>query len=161
MVPCVSNEAATSGFQPFDARQLARQFREWQGDAQQLRRDLQNAGVPAKDLDDVIAQLQQLGNETAYGNPEGLSKLQAAALEKLQTFEFNLRKKAEPNQDSLALSGSDEVPAGFRDQIAEYYRQLSAKENVTVTAEHAKHAEIALIVVYSACSACFALIVVF
>ena len=90
-----------------------------------LRRDLQNAGVNAKDLDDVIAQLQQLGNEGAYGNPEGIGKLQQAALEKLQTFEFNLRKKAEPNQDSLALSGSDEVPAGFRDQIAEYYRQLA------------------------------------
>ncbi len=73
----------------------------------------------------MINQLQQLGNDQAYGNPEGLSKLQAAALEKLQTFEFNLRKKAEPNQDSLALSGSDEVPAGFRDQIAEYYRQLA------------------------------------
>ena len=29
--------------------------------------------------------------------------LTQAALEKLQTFEFNLRKKAEPNQDSLAL----------------------------------------------------------
>jgi hypothetical protein len=54
-----------------------------------------------------------------------MEKLQQAALEKLQTFEFNLRKKAEPNQDSLALSGSDEVPAGFRDQIAEYYRQLA------------------------------------
>jgi hypothetical protein len=121
-------DTATSGFQPFDARQFARQFREWQGDAQQLRRDLQNAGVPAKDLDDVIAQLQQLGNENAYGNPEGIQKLQQAALEKLQTFEFNLRKKAEPSQDSLALSGSDEVPAGFRDQIAEYYRQL-AKNN--------------------------------
>jgi len=90
-----------------------------------LRRELQNAGVAAKDLDDVIAQLQQLGNKGAYKDLAGLEKLQAAALEKLQTFEFNLRKKAEPNQDSLALSGSDEVPAGFRDQIAEYYRQLA------------------------------------
>ena len=72
-----------------------------------------------------MRQLQQLGEERAYGNPEGMEKLQQAALEKLQTFEFNLRKKAEPSQDSLALSGSDEVPAGFRDQIAEYYRQLA------------------------------------
>ena len=123
-------DTATSGVQPFDARQFARQFREWQGDAQQLRRELQNAGVNPKDLDDVIAQLQQLGNEGAYGNPEGIEKLQQAALEKLQTFEFNLRKKAEPNQDSLALSGSDEVPAGFRDQIAEYYRQLAEEQEV-------------------------------
>ena len=123
--PRRGTDTATSGFQPFDARQFARQFREWQGDAQALRRDLQNAGVAARDLDDVMAQLQQLGNEAAYGNPEGMQKLQQAALEKLQTFEFNLRKKAEPNQDSLALSGSDEVPAGFRDQIAEYYRQLA------------------------------------
>ena len=61
----------------------------------------------------------------SYGNLEGIDKLQTAALEKLQAFEFGLRKKVNPDQDSLALSGSDEVPAGFRSQIEEYYRQLA------------------------------------
>jgi hypothetical protein len=118
----------TSGFVPFnpnDRRQFAREFREWQGDAEQLRRELSAAGVNPRDLDDVIRDLKQFGDERGYEDLKGLEKLQAAALERLQQFEFNLRKKAEPNQDALALSGSDEVPAGFRPAIEEYYRQLA------------------------------------
>ena len=73
----------------------------------------------------MIRDLKQFGDERGYENLQGLEKLQAAALERLQQFEFSLRKKAEPSQDALALSGSDEVPAGFRTAIEEYYRQLA------------------------------------
>jgi hypothetical protein len=114
-----------SGNQPFDPRQFARDFRNWQGDADQLRRDLSAAGMNPRDLDDIVNQLRQLGDEHAYQNLEGVDKLQTAALEKLQAFEFSLRKKANPEQETLALSGSDEVPSGFRSQIEEYYRQLA------------------------------------
>jgi hypothetical protein len=126
--PRYGSDTWTSGFVPFnpnDRRQFAREFREWQGDAAQLRRELSAAGVNPKDLDDVIRDLKQFGDERGYEDLKGLEKLQAAALERLQQFEFNLRKKAEPNQESLALSGSDEVPAGFRTAIEEYYRQLA------------------------------------
>src|SRR5215813_12688535 len=124
--PRNGNDRTTSGNRPFDPRQFAREFRNWQGDADQLRRDLSAAGVNPRDLDDIVNQLRQLGDEGAYsGNLEGVDKLQAAALEKLQAFEFSLRKKANPDQETLALSGSDEVPSGFRSQIEEYYRQLA------------------------------------
>jgi hypothetical protein len=126
--PRYGDDRFTSGFVPFnpnDRRQFAREFREWQGDAEQLRRELTAAGVSPKDLDDVIRDLKQFGDERGYEDLKGPEKLQAAALERLQQFEFNLRKKAEPNQESLALSGSDEVPAGFRTAIEEYYRQLA------------------------------------
>ena len=53
--------------------------------------------------------------------------LQAAALDKLKKFEFNLRKKADGADQPLSLSGSDEVPAGFRTAIEEYYRALAKK----------------------------------
>src|SRR4029077_10883984 len=123
--PRTGNEASTSGYRRFDPRQFAREFRNWQGDADQLRRDLSAAGVSPRDLDEIVNQLRQLGDERSYENLEGVDKLQAAALEKLQAFEFGLRKKANPEQETLALSGSDEVPAGFRSQIEEYYRQLA------------------------------------
>src|SRR5262252_7636002 len=124
--PRNGNDRTTSGNRPFDPRQFAREFRNWQGDADQLRRDLSAAGVSPRDLDDIVNQLKQLGDEGAYsGNLEGVDKLQAAALAKLQAFEFSLRKKANPDQETLALSGSDEVPSGFRSQIEEYYRQLA------------------------------------
>ena len=57
----------------------------------------------------------------------GLEQLQAAAIEKLKKFEFMLRRKAEAGNESLSLSGSDQVPEGFRQAIEEYYRSLAKK----------------------------------
>jgi hypothetical protein len=111
-----------------DRRQLQRQLREWQGDAQALRQQLQAAGVNARDLDQVAHDLQALGTDRAYDDLKGLEQLQAAALEQLKKFEFSLRKLSEPAHDSLSLSGSDEVPAGFRQAIEEYYRALAKKQ---------------------------------
>jgi len=38
-----------------------------------------------------------------------------------------LRRKVEAGNDSLSLSGSDQVPEGFRQAIEEYYRSLAKK----------------------------------
>src|SRR4029077_16512793 len=76
--PRNGNEVSTSGFRPFAPRQFAREFRNWQGDADQLRRDLAAAGVNARDLDEIVNQLRQLGDERSYENLEGVDKLQAA-----------------------------------------------------------------------------------
>jgi hypothetical protein len=111
-----------------DRRQLQRQLREWQGDAQALRQQLQAAGVNPQDLDQVLQGLQGLGNDRSYEDLKGLEHLQAAAIEQLKKFEFSLRKRAEPAHDSLSLSGSEEVPAGFRQAIEEYYRALAKKQ---------------------------------
>ena len=42
-------------------------------------------------------------------------------------FEFDLRRKAGTDSQQLFLSGADEVPAGFRQAIEEYYRALAKK----------------------------------
>ncbi len=72
--------------------------------------------------------LRQGEQQSVYNDPAALAKLQAAALERLKQFEFNLRKKLETAGESLALSGSDEVPAGFRQAIEEYYRSLAQRQ---------------------------------
>jgi len=71
--------------------------------------------------------LQQGQQQSIYDDPNALAKLQAAALERLKQFEFTLRKKLATDADSLALSGSDEVPASFRQAIEEYYRALAKR----------------------------------
>jgi hypothetical protein len=106
---------------------MRRQAREWSNDAQQLRRDLQTAGVDPKDLDPVMRDLAALDSDKAYNDPKALAQLQAAALEHLKKFEFTLRKKIDGGNESLSLSGSDEVPDGFRQAIEEYYRALAKK----------------------------------
>ena len=112
---------------PDDIRQFRGQFREWAADAEGLRRQLQQAGMNPRDLDEVLQDLRAFDNDRVYADAKGLEQLQAAAIEKLKKFEFTLRRKADNGNDSLSLSGSDQVPDGFRPAIEEYYRSLAKK----------------------------------
>ena len=105
------------------ARQFSREMREWTTNADALRRQLAQAGVPARDLESVIRELQ--GYQPS-GDPRGLQQLQSA-VDHLKRFEFELRKRIGTDNQQLSLSGSDEVPAGFRQAIEEYYRALAKK----------------------------------
>ena len=79
-------------------------------------------------IDRVLRDLRNMDTDQAFIEPQNLAALQAAALDKMKKFEFNLRKKAEGADQPLSLSGSDEVPAGFRQAIEEYYRSLAKKQ---------------------------------
>ena len=115
-------------FSPDDVRQFRNELRQWQGDAQELRNRLAQAGVDPRELDQIIRDLKSLDSEQNFVDSANLLALQAAALDKLKRFEFGLRKKTDAeNKEQLALSGSDEVPAGFRTAIEEYYRALARK----------------------------------
>jgi len=110
-----------------DARQLRREYQETLRGAEELRRLLGDAGVSTRDLNDVIGQLRQFDSDKVFNDPKALEALHAAALNKLKEFDFNLRKKAGADNTQLSLSGSDEVPAGFRQAIEEYYRKLAQR----------------------------------
>ena len=75
-----------------------------------------------------LLMLRGLDSERSYADPRALQELQAAALDRLKKFEFNLRRRLDAGNESLALSGSDEVPTGFRQAIEEYYRSLARKQ---------------------------------
>jgi hypothetical protein len=115
------------GYSPDDVRQFRRDFREWMNDANALRRDLQNAGVDPRELDQILRDLRQFDNDQSYVDGRSLAALQASALEKLKTMEFGLKKKADGKDLPLTLSGSEEVPVGFKDAIEEYYRSVARK----------------------------------
>ncbi len=115
-------------FDPSDVRQFRNDFREWQNDAQALRRELSQAGVDTKDLDQVLRDLRAFDSDAAFTDGNSLALLQQQALDKLKKFEFNLRRKADGGDQPLSLSGSDEVPSGFREAIEEYYRSLAKKQ---------------------------------
>ena len=75
-----------------------------------------------KDLDAVSRELRTMD----LGAPKGLEQLKAS-VDQLKRFEFDLRKKVGGDSQQLFLSGSDEVPPGFRQAIEEYYRSLAKK----------------------------------
>jgi hypothetical protein len=110
-----------------DARQLRREYQERVREAEDLRRVLAEAGVSTRDLNDVINQLRQFDSDKLFNDPKALEQLHAAALAKLKEFDFNLRKKVGADNNQLSLSGSDEVPAGSRQLVEEYFRKLSQR----------------------------------
>jgi hypothetical protein len=116
-------------YSPDDIRQFRRDAREWQADAQALRQQLVQAGQNPRELDQIIGDLLRFDNDQVFADPRSLAALQAATLEKMKNWEFGLRKNADGGENQpLSLSGSDEVPAGFRAAIEEYYRSLSRKQ---------------------------------
>ena len=112
-------------FDPDDVRQWQREFKQRQGEAQDIRRLLRQEDFAAGDLDEVIRQLQALDDGRVYQDAEAIARLQTFVLEELKRFEYRLRREVDVEDEDLFLASSDEVPPGFRELIEEYYRALS------------------------------------
>ena len=113
-------------FTPGEVRQFTDQARYWANEAQGLRDQLRNDGANTADLDEVLKRMRQLEDGRFYKDANELEQLQTLVAEGLKRFEFDLRRKVEDtNADQPALMTTDEVPRGFRDLVAEYYRSLS------------------------------------
>jgi hypothetical protein len=108
------------------ARQLRRELRERAVEAQGIGSQLAgDGGVPA-DLRAIERKLRQLQRQETWGDPLGVEALVAETLEDLKMFEYALRRELEGTDvEKLRLSGSAEVPEGWRRLVEEYYRSLS------------------------------------
>ena len=71
-------------------RQFRREFQEWQNEANQLRRQLNEAGVPTGEFDRIMRDLRGLDTDQAFTDPRNLAALQQAMLDRQKQFEFNL-----------------------------------------------------------------------
>jgi hypothetical protein len=111
---------------PDDTRQFRREFRDRRESAEALRRELAGQGRDVADLERLIARLRELESRRGYDDAEEIARLQGAVIEGLKAFEFALwRDVAQQTGTEPRLEGSDEVPAGFRSLVEEYYRSLA------------------------------------
>ena len=115
-------------YDPEDARQWQREFRQRAGEAQDIRGLLQQEDFAAGDLDEIIRRMQAMDDPRVYQDSEEIARLQTYLLEELKRFEYRLRREVDVESEELYLAASDAVPPGFRDLIEEYYRALS-REN--------------------------------
>lgn len=128
-----SGDARPSGsgrLNPQDSRQFRNTAQQLAQDAQDLKKSLQQAGANQKDIqsvDDIAKALKGMDNDKAVADPRQLQELSAQAVEKLSKLELDLRKRVDTSNDDLTLSGSEEMPTGFKDLVQEYYRTLSKK----------------------------------
>jgi hypothetical protein len=109
---------------PEDARQLRGEARQWENEVRDLRGMLRGNEFDPKQLDEVLRQLRQLQDERVYADPRELLRLQSLVTEQLKRVAFTLRREVD-DQNSVAVSGSDEVPEQFRPLVEQYYRSLA------------------------------------
>ncbi|MGD8897033.1 MAG: hypothetical protein PVJ73_13430 [Acidobacteriota bacterium] len=110
------------------ARQLRREFRQRAEDARGIGTQLSEGGGTPADLREIERKLRQLERAETWGDPRGVEALVAETLEDLKMFEYALRRELEgTDPEKLRLSGSDEVPEGWRPLVEEYYRSLSTE----------------------------------
>lgn len=110
-----------------EARQLRRELRERAGEAQDLQRELQRGGMPGQDAEAVAKRLRALDSDKSFGDPRGLAQLTAQVVDDLKLLEYSLRRALEGEKPKLYLSGSEELPPGYKALVEEYYRTLARK----------------------------------
>jgi hypothetical protein len=114
------------GFTPGDVRQFRREFRERRAEAERLRESLEAQGIDAGELDAIIDRLGRLDSGGVWGDPRGLAELQAEVIQGLKEFEYVLRRQlGGGDARELLLTGSDDVPPGYRELVEEYYKALA------------------------------------
>lgn len=111
-----------------EARQFRRELRERVGEAQELQRELKKGGLPAQDAEAIVRRMRGLDSDRGFADPLGLSKLTAEVVEDLKMLEFAIRRQVEGEGPKLYLSGSEELPAGYKALVEEYFRSLSRKQ---------------------------------
>jgi len=117
---------------PTDAQQFSREAQQRLNDAQALRRQLADQGLPTKELDQAIAQLQQLADPRVLEDTRAAADLRAKTLQGFQDFEFGLRRAlGEGDSTRVLLERSGDVPPAFKQNVEEYYRAIGRGKSST------------------------------
>ena len=58
-------------------------------------------------------------------NVNELTRLQTQVAEGLKRFEFGLRRRVDADGNTVALSGSEEMPEEFRKLVEQYFKSLA------------------------------------
>ncbi|MFN0123579.1 MAG: hypothetical protein ACKV2V_24015, partial [Blastocatellia bacterium] len=104
-------------------------------EAEELRRQIgRERGDLARELDQIIANMRQMGNMN--GRDDMGDDLQTAArlkndvIEPLRQIEIELSKKLQEKlgKNNLRLSDEGAAPERYRRQVDEYYRKLAGRE---------------------------------
>jgi chromosome segregation ATPase len=111
---------------PEEIRQLQREFGQRGNQVRALREQLREVGRPAQELRAVLDAMERFQREGIYADPSQVAELHQEIMNQLKRLEFGLRRDVEGvTERTTTLSGSDEVPDGYRELVEEYYRALA------------------------------------
>jgi len=109
-----------------EIQQYTREFAQRLAQARDLQQALDAAGRQIPELEEAIEAFEALQDPEVYGDLPQIELLQNQIQQNLRRLEFLLRREVEgENAGRAALTGSDEVPAGFRKMVEEYFKNLA------------------------------------
>ncbi|MEO8500990.1 MAG: hypothetical protein ABI565_08745, partial [Vicinamibacteria bacterium] len=110
-----------------EARQLRGELNQRAQDAEALRRALDESGISSPQAAALAQRLQGLASDRNLKDPLGLAELTGQVADDLKMMEYVLRREVDGNRPALQLSGSEELPPGYRAMVEEYYKTLARK----------------------------------
>ncbi len=110
-----------------EIRQFRRELTERAGDAEAFRRALEESGLSASQAAAFAERLQGLASDRNFKDPLGLAELTGQVADDIKMLEYVLRREVDGERPTLQLSGSEELPPGYRAMVEEYYRTLGRK----------------------------------
>jgi hypothetical protein len=112
-----------NGTNPADAQRVIEQG---MGELNQLRQIAKGDPTAEKQIQDLAQELQKLDPSRFVGNPTMVEELHAKVLNDVDKLELQLRRDPnEPQEGQVRTAKQPNVPAGYEDAVAEYYRRLS------------------------------------
>jgi hypothetical protein len=91
----------------------------------QLRQQLQDDPEAARQVDNLIHEMQQLDPSRFRGNPALVEQLHGQVLNDVDKLELQLRRQGEDKSGQIRSTDSAPVPPGYQDSVADYFRRLS------------------------------------
>lgn len=96
----------------------------------QLRQDVANDPAVAAQVDALMKELGTLDPKRFPGNPAMVDELHNRVLNDVDKLELQLRSKSDTGDQSGQVRSTDPmpVPAGYQDDVSEYFRKLSKNQ---------------------------------
>ncbi len=92
----------------------------------QLRQAVREDPEMAKQVQDLIRQMERLDPSRFPGNPALIEQLHSQVLAGVDKLELQIRRQMDDQQSGQVRSGDTAtVPQGYEESVAEYYRRLS------------------------------------
>jgi hypothetical protein len=111
---------------PSTIRAIEQAFRENMQSLSEMRQDLADSPEAAREVQQLIRDMQRLNPNRFPGNPELVQKMLGEMRAGLEQLELQLRRKLDEKSGGQVRSASPaSVPNGYQESVAEYFRRLS------------------------------------
>jgi hypothetical protein len=102
-----------------------RTFQQTVNTLNQLDQNVQSDPEVDREVKALEAEMQRLDPRRFPGNPALLEQLHGQVLSEVDKLELQLRRKSDDQQSQIRASAPMNVPPGYQDAVADYFRRLS------------------------------------